>query len=66
MKLNRKDQIENTLKACNKIADSPAEVYHAWNRLRLELEFLSNPEGRNPRFCHLLNAIWIAASNDQT
>lgn len=62
----RKDDIELALIQAERISKEPEEVQRAWNRLCRELRSLSAPESRPPRFAHLLHAIWIAASNDQT
>lgn len=67
---DRKDKIEQVLKQAQKIdsgcALGEAEMVQAWRRLCRELEHMTNPESRMPRFNGLLHAMWIAASNDQT
>jgi hypothetical protein len=65
MSATRKDKIENVLAQCERI-ESAEGVNQAWIRLCRELRFLSDPESRPPRFEHLLHAVWIAASNDQS
>jgi len=62
--MNRKDQVEMVLKQAQKLDGE--EAVQAWRRLCRELEFMSHPEARMPRFKKLLHACWIAASNDQT
>lgn len=62
---DRKDRIELVLVQAQKQMDGTAEV-QAWRRLCRELEHMTQPEERMPRFDTLLHALWIAASNDQT
>ena len=64
MKPNRKDQLEMVLTQAQKLDGD--EAVQAWRRLVRELDFMSHPEARMPRFNQLLHACWIAASNDQT
>lgn len=61
---DRKDRVELVLAQAQKL-DGP-EAVQAWRRLCRELEHLTQPEARMPRFNALLHATWIAASNDQT
>lgn len=64
--IDRKTQIEQTLKEAQKLCNDSNEMRQAWLRLCRELEFMSDPEARMPRFNQLLHAIWIAATGDQT
>lgn len=43
---------------------SGCEASAAWNRLVIELQAMTEPEARMPRFNPLLNAIWRAATNE--
>ena len=61
---SRKDKIELVLKQAQKLSGCEAAI--AWQRLRRELEFMSEPEARPPRFARLLRAIWVAATNEQS
>lgn len=61
---DRKDKVEMVLVQAQKVDDK--EAVQAWRRLCRELEVLTRPESRMPRFNTLLHACWIAASNDQT
>lgn len=61
---DRKDKIEQTLVQAQKL--DGLEAIQAWRRLCRELEHMTQPEARMPRFNGLLHAVWIAASNDQT
>lgn len=65
---DRKDKIEKVLKQAQELegANGYLASAQAWGRLCRELGNLTHPEARMPRFNTLLNAIWIAASNDQT
>ncbi len=64
---NRKDKIEQVLAQARKIDDgTDAEVVQAWRRLCRELEFMTLPESRPPRFAGLLRAVWVAATNEQS
>lgn len=65
-KQDRKDKVEVVLKAARNIAHAPLETNQAWLRLCRELDFMVQPEARMPRFNTLLNAVWIAATNEQT
>jgi len=62
--MTRKDKIELVLNQSQKLYGNDAA--QAWRRLCRELEFMTEPESRMPRFKGLLHALWIAASNDQT
>lgn len=64
--IDRKTAIENTLRQLDKTAVSQHECEQIAMRLKRELEFLCEPEARMPRFKGLLNAVWIAVSNDQS
>lgn len=61
---DRKDKVEAVLVQAQKLDGH--EAVQAWRRLCRELEFMTQPEARMPRFNPLLHALWIAASNDQT
>ena len=63
---DRKDRIEMILAQCGKFDGNKKEEVQAWRRLRQELGAMTHPEARMPRFNALVNAIWIAASNDHT
>ena len=63
---DRKTQIEYTATQAEKLTASKDEMAQAWMRLTRELVNMTHPEARSPRFSALLNAIWIAATNDQT
>lgn len=62
--MTRKDSLELVLAQAQKLDGD--EAIQAWRRLCRELDFLTYPEARMPRFKALLHACWIAASNDQT
>jgi hypothetical protein len=62
---DRKDEVELVLKHANKLWGTE-ESQVAWKRLCRELENLTHPESKMPRFKALLHAVWIAATNDQT
>jgi hypothetical protein len=64
--VDRKTRIEQTLRKVQDIAGDSNETRQAWFRLARELEFMTDPEARMPRFRALLHAIWIAATGDQT
>jgi hypothetical protein len=61
---DRKDKVEMLLDQAKKLDGT--EAVQAWRRLCRELEHMTSPESRMPRFNALLHALWIAASNDQT
>lgn len=64
--IDRKSRIEKVLQQASRISADELETIQAWRRLCRELEFMTDPEATMPRFNRLLDAIWIAASNDQT
>lgn len=64
--IDRKTKIDRTAAEAQKLCDDNNEIRQAWFRLIRELEFMSDPEAKMPRFNQLLHAIWIAASGDQT
>lgn len=64
--VDRKTRIESTLIQARKIAADSNATRQAWLRLIRELEFMSDPEAKMPRFNPLLHAVWIAATGDQT
>lgn len=64
--IDRKDKIEMVLKPARFCGTDTQEAAQAWLRLVRELEFMTEPEARQPRFKGLLNAINIAATNDQS
>lgn len=61
----RKDQVEQVLKQANKIAHDAHETSQAWLRLCRALEGMIEPEARMPRFKELLDAVWVAATNEE-
>lgn len=61
---DRKSKVEQVLRQARKLEG--IEAVYAWRRLCRELENMTHPEARMPRFNGLLHACWIAASNDQT
>lgn len=62
---DRKDQIEQVLvQAKRNIGTVEADL--AWQRLCRELENMTHPEAKPPRFKGLLNVIWVAATNEQS
>lgn len=61
----RKERIEMVLVQAQK-AVGTEEAALAWQRLCRELEFLTEPEARMPRFSGLLRAVWVAATNEQS
>lgn len=61
---DRKGQIETVLALAQNLDGD--EAVQAWRRLCRELDHMTHPESRMPRFYGLLRACWIAASNDQT
>lgn len=61
---DRKGQVEMVLEQAQKLDGH--EAVQAWRRLCRELDAITQPESRMPRFDKLLHACWIAASNDQT
>ena len=63
---DRKTKIEQTLRQAEIVAVDKEESAKAWNRLCRELENMSAPEARPPRFAGLLRAIWTAATNEQS
>jgi hypothetical protein len=62
---DRKDEIELVLAQAQKLIGDP-EASVAWHRLCRELEGMTQPEARPPRFAGLLRSIWIAATNEQS
>lgn len=64
--IDRKTKIEQVLKQAKRIQPNTAESDLAWTRLCAALENLTDPEARMPRFNTLLNAIWVAATNEQS
>lgn len=64
MAIDRKERLENVLTQAERL--DGLEAIQAWRRLCRELSFMTEPEARMPRFNKLLNALWIAASNDQS
>jgi hypothetical protein len=64
--IDRKTNIELTLVQAEKLITDQGECKQAWLRLIRELEFMSEPEARMPKFNALMHAIWIAATGDQT
>lgn len=62
---DRKTQIEQAVFASNALVGT-GEAAVAWNRLCNELEAMTQPEARPPRFDALLRAIWVAATNEQS
>ena len=63
---DRKTAIEQTIVELRKCSNNTAECHQGWLRLIRELEFMTEPEARMHRFKRLMNAIWIAATGDQT
>jgi hypothetical protein len=61
---DRKTKIEQTLAQAQKLSLDYNETRQAWCRLCRELEFMSDPEAKTPRFNGLLHAIWIASTGD--
>lgn len=61
---DRKDKLEMVVAQAEKMDGT--EAIQAWRRLCRELGHMTHPEAPMPRFNGLLNALWIAASNDQT
>jgi len=59
---DRKNKIEQTFIQANRLFDG--EAASAWRRLVAELDNLSAPESRPPRFNGLLCAIWNAATDE--
>ncbi len=64
--IDRKSAIENVIREARKHSVDINECEQSWLRLLRELEFMCEPESRMPRFNQLLNALWIAASNDHS
>lgn len=64
--IDRKTKIEQTLRQANKISEDVWESHRAWVRLCNELGNMVEPESRMPRFNGLLNAVWVAATNEQS
>ena len=62
---DRKDKVEQVLKQARKNIGN-VEASLAWERLCRELENLTEPEARMPRFNGLLRAVWVAATNEQS
>lgn len=63
---DRKDRIELILTQSGKFGGDEREEVQAWRRLCRELVAMTHPEARMPRFDHMIRALWVAASNDQT
>ena len=63
---DRKGKIENVIRQAVKLEIDEHEMALAWHRLCVELEHMAEPEARPPRFNRLLDAIWIAATNEQS
>lgn len=63
---DRKERVEFVLAQAQKLDGNDAEIVQAWRRLCRELSHMTHPESRMPRFNGLLNAVWIAATNDQS
>lgn len=63
---DRKTSIENVLREARKVGSDEHEMCQAWLRLCRELEFMTDPEARMPRFNSLMHSLWIAATNDHT
>lgn len=63
-KRDRKDRLEMVLVQAQKL--DGLEAIQAWRRLCREIEHMTEPEARMPRFNGLLDGLWIASSNDQT
>ncbi len=61
---DRKERVEQTLTQARKLDREDAAL--AWQRLCLELEALTHPESKMPRFDGLLRAVWVAATNEQS
>lgn len=65
--LDRKERIELVINEALKLdSGEDAEMVQAWRRLVRELEFMTSPEARMPRFDSLLRTVWIAATNEQS
>lgn len=62
---DRKERIEQVLAQARK-AIGAEEAALSWQRLCRELEFMTEPEARMPRFAGLLRAVWVAATNEQS
>lgn len=62
---DRKARIEQVLTQAQK-AVGTGEASLSWQRLCRELESMTEPESRMPRFNGLLKAVWIAATNEQS
>ena len=64
--MDRKTAIESVLRQARKVGSSDREMCQAWLRLIRELEFMTDPEAKMPRFNGLMHSLWIAATNDHT
>lgn len=62
----RKDEIEKVVRNGKRILISTGESALAWRRFMDELEAMTEPEARNPKFAGILRAIWAAATNEQS
>lgn len=62
---DRKAKIELVLAQAQKAVGTD-EASLAWQRLCRELETMTEPECGMPRFNKLLNAVWVAATNEQS
>lgn len=63
--IDRKTHLDGVLFRARRITSSANECQQAWLRLCRELEFMSEPEAKMPRFNRLLNAIYFAATNEE-
>lgn len=61
---DRKARVELVFHRAYQLSGKNAE--DAWHRLTAELDNMSSPEARPPRFKSLLRAIWAAATNEQS
>lgn len=62
---DRKTRIEQVVRQSNALIGT-SEAALAWVRLCNELEAMTQPESRMPRFAGLLRAVWVAATNEQS
>lgn len=62
---DRKGKIEQVLVQAQNQGDSQGDAM-AWQRLCRELEFMTAPEAKSPRYNNLLRAICAAATNEQS
>lgn len=61
---DRKEKIEQVLAKAKEL--DFCDAADAWERLCVELEAMTEPEARPPRFAGLLRAVWVAATNEQS